>query len=807
MKRNPVENMRRSSIVFVLFFALGPLDILAATPRIIEPPAHHADIVAAITSVLRDEMESKRIPAFSICLVDGEQIVWAAGFGNATANLPASAATIHRVGSVSKLFTDVALMRLVEQGRLNLDVPLDKVIPEFRPHNPFTISVTLRQLASHRAGLVREPPVGHYFDPTNPSLAETVRSLNATQLIYTPESKIKYSNAGVAVVGYALERITGKSFAELMTELIFTPLEMDDSGFELTERLRADMADGFMWSYDGRSFAAPTFALGMAPAGNLYTNVVDLGKFAIAINKGGNGARGRLLNPSTLAAMMEPQFQADPSNFGIGFRLREFDGHKLIGHNGAVYGFSTEFDLLPDRKLAVIVAASLDGCNGWIERIAHYSLRCLLAKQQGQPLPIYASGDVIPSSRARQLDGLYSNDNGQIIRLIERNGRLFMRRGEFRVELRANGDRLVQDDVFGFGTTLNIRDIDTFLLNGEIFRRRSTDQPPPELRETWRGIVGQFGWDHNELFIFEDQGQLHCLIEWFYYYPLTDLGNDQFAFPDYGLYHGERLVFDRDDSGVAHRVVAAGIVFERRQADLETKSFRIVPQGSMETLRAEAMAAPFPKFEGRFLPPDLVDLAKLDDSIQLDIRYATANNFLGTAVYTRPHAKLQRSAAEALVRAHRSLKERGYGLLIHDAYRPWHVTKLFWDATPPAQRIFVANPAIGSRHNRGCAVDLTLYDLKTGEPIDMGAGYDEFSTRSYPDYEVVSSRMRWHRELLRDALEEQGFTIFEFEWWHFDYQDWPKYPIMNASVDEKRRTKAKRKRKKGTQLISGSFLA
>jgi len=109
---------------------------------------------------------------------------------------------------------------------------------------------------------------------------------------------------------------------------------------------------------------------------------------------------------------------------------------------------------------------------------------------------------------------------------------------------------------------------------------------------------------------------------------------------------------------------------------------------------------------------------------------------------------------------------------------------MFWDATPDASRGFVADPSKGSRHNRGCAVDLTLYELASGRPIEMVGGYDEFSTRSSPDYPGGTSLQRWHRELLRHAMEEQGFTVNEVEWWHFDFKDWSKYPILNRTFEQ-----------------------
>jgi D-alanyl-D-alanine dipeptidase len=212
--------------------------------------------------------------------------------------------------------------------------------------------------------------------------------------------------------------------------------------------------------------------------------------------------------------------------------------------------------------------------------------------------------------------------------------------------------------------------------------------------------------------------------------------------------------------------------------------FRIHPIRPVAELRAEALAAQPPKESGDFLKSDLVDLSPLDPRIKLDIRYATSDNFLSTPVYTSARAFLQRPAAEALLRAHRELIKRGYGLLIFDGYRPWYVTKIFWEATPADKHEFVANPADGSRHNRGCAVDLSLYDLKTGREVEMTGVYDEMSERSYPNYTGGTAEQRARRELLRAAMEKQGFTVFQSEWWHFDYRDWKRYAIQNVRFED-----------------------
>jgi D-alanyl-D-alanine dipeptidase len=187
---------------------------------------------------------------------------------------------------------------------------------------------------------------------------------------------------------------------------------------------------------------------------------------------------------------------------------------------------------------------------------------------------------------------------------------------------------------------------------------------------------------------------------------------------------------------------------------------------------------------GTFRTPDLVELVKLDPTIRLDIRYSTKNNFLGEKVYKEARAFLQRPAAEALMRANQKLRAQGYGVVVFDGYRPWSVTKIFWDATPEDRKIFVADPSKGSRHNRGSAVDLSLFDLKTGEIVKMPSEYDEMTERAHINYECATPEAKRFRELLRTAMAAEGFAVYGPEWWHYDYKDWKEYPIMNVQFSK-----------------------
>ncbi|WP_420635582.1 M15 family metallopeptidase [Candidatus Palauibacter sp.] len=617
----------------------------------VAPRADYAEVAAALTSMIERERDQKGLEAFSIALVDEDDIVWAAGFGaqDPERGIPASAETVYRVGSVSKLFTDIAVMQLVERGELDLDAPVRQYLPGFAPEN----------------------------------------------------------------------------------------------------------------------------------------------------------ASGRILQPETLESMWEPQFAAEgaASGYGLGFAVEERFGQRWLGHGGAIYGFSTQLAFLPESGIGVVAVSAVDGTNTVTGRVADAALELMLAARAGAPLPEapLLGTDPIDPALALVLEGVYGTGE-EAVELDARGSRLALTplRGGATLNVRTRGDTLIVDDRLAFGARY-LREGDDLLALGDApanapeaeprrLARRPEAGPPPQIPARWAGLIGEYGWDHNVLYILEREGRLHALIEWFFLYPLEEVSRDAFAFPDRGLYHGERLVFTRGAEGRATAVEAASVRFGRREVGTEAGgTFRIDPVRPVEDLRAEAPAASPPTETGSFRESELVEVTSIEPGIRLDVRYATTNNFMSSVFYDEPRVFLQRPAAEAVARAHRALAAHGYGLLLHDGYRPWYVTKMFWDATPESDKIFVADPASGSRHNRGSAIDLNLFDLATGEPVDMVGTYDEFSPRSFPDYPGGTSRQRWLRELLRRAMEAEGFTVYEAEWWHFDHEDWRSYAIQNATFDELRR--------------------
>ena len=753
----------------------------------------YREVASKLTDAVNYEMSDKDLNAVSLVLVDDQEILWARGYGyeDLGRQSKADANTVYRVGSVSKLFTDIGIMQLVEKGELDLDAPITNYLPEFRPRNRFKKDITLRQLMSHRSGLLREPLVGNYFADDEPTLEATVKSIIDSDVVYEPESKIKYSNGGIATVGYVLERLKNEPFASYLRENVLLPMGLTQSAFEPLPDITDRLADATMWSYDGRVFDAPTFELGMSPAGSMYAPVVDLGQFMKVLFNGGAGPSEQVIKEETLQLMLTSQFnegkdQRHNVGFGIGFSLSEQAGYKRVGHGGAVYGFSTQLYALPEVKLGVAITSSVDVTNTITRRLANYALDCLLAVEKGKPLPDYEKTEPVNEKTMNLLTGHFVSDNGRHLRLINRYGTLYMEDDRIQARVRQQNNKLITDDRISYGANLEFsQDGSSATIGGTVYYRVEYSKPTL-VKKTWQGLIGEYGWDHNILYIYEEYEKLTALIEWMEKDILTEVEKNLFSFPATGgMYHGEKLRFKRGGDGVATQVqIENGPIFYRRDVGIdEGETFRIELLKPVDKLREIALSAS-PPAEREKNEPDLVELVNLDGSIKYDIRYATTNNFMSAVFYKSAHAYMQRPAAEALVRASRKLKNYGYGLLIHDAYRPWYVTKMFWDATPDDKKIFVANPDNGSRHNRGCAVDLTLYDLDNGEVVEMVGGYDEMTDRSFPDYVGGTSRQRWHRELLRWAMESEGYTVYEAEWWHFDYKTWNDYPILNLTFEE-----------------------
>ncbi len=178
----------------------------------------------------------------------------------------------------------------------------------------------------------------------------------------------------------------------------------------------------------------------------------------------------------------------------------------------------------------------------------------------------------------------------------------------------------------------------------------------------------------------------------------------------------------------------------------------------------------------------LVDLTKAIPGLHLDIRYATNNNFTGEVIYKLARAYARKPVAEALKKVQLDLQEKGLELKIYDAYRPYSATVKFYEVY--GDTTFVASPYRGSRHNRGCAIDLTLIYSKTKKELKMPTAYDSFQKEAFPDYPLHDKEAVKNRNLLIMAMEKRGFRVYDSEWWHFDFVGWEKFDVMDIDFED-----------------------
>ena len=194
-----------------------------------------------------------------------------------------------------------------------------------------------------------------------------------------------------------------------------------------------------------------------------------------------------------------------------------------------------------------------------------------------------------------------------------------------------------------------------------------------------------------------------------------------------------------------------------------------------------------PPHEPHLAPAPLIDLMALVETthapITFDIKYACTDNFTGQVIYPQARAFLMDAAAQALLLVAADLRAQGYGLRVFDAYRPWHITAYFWEHFPN-DHLYLANPNEGSRHNRGCAIDLSMYDLNTGEEVEMPSAYDEFNEKSHLNYAGGTPAQNAMRERLQRAMHAHGFTSHPHEWWHFDYANWQDYGVRDDEFEQ-----------------------
>jgi CubicO group peptidase (beta-lactamase class C family) len=375
------------------------------------PRGDYAYARAAVEHEARRLLAKQDIPGLALALVDDQAVVLAQGFGLADVvrGVPATADTLYRIGSVSKLFTGLAVVRLAEQGRIDLDAPISAAVPGFSLRSRFGpgLPVTARSLLAHHSGLPRDLLDGMWVEEPV-SLARLVEDLRESSLVAPPQTRFRYSNLDFSVLGRAVEVIEGRPFAEAMRDAVLRPLGMGRSTFAMTPAVRAQTAR----PYRADGSLAPRVELRDAPAGSMLSSASEMALFLRAVFAGGKAGETRVIGEAALASMLTPQYPGLARDFGAeiglafalsGMRPRD---RRIAWHAGSFPPYHSIVLLLPRERLGVVVLSGSARAAGHIVRLAQQALALMLETKLGvtaspEPAPPPVDAPAQPASLAR----------------------------------------------------------------------------------------------------------------------------------------------------------------------------------------------------------------------------------------------------------------------------------------------------------------------------------------------------------------------------------------------------------------------
>ncbi|HEY8968313.1 MAG TPA: serine hydrolase, partial [Puia sp.] len=639
------------------------------------------------------------------------------GYANIAQKIPATAQSVYRIASMTKSFTAMAILSLRDAGKLDLDDPVSKYIPEMQQVHPLTDDsppITIRHLLSHSAGFPEDNPWGdRQLQRTDQELIDFIKK--GISLSNTPGIAYEYSNLGFTLLGHIVSKVSGEPFEKYITRTILQPLGMNHTYWEYTDVTPRDLAHGYRWINNDWREEEMLHSGAYGAMGGMLTSIEDFSRymlFHLSAWPPRNGEdKGVPLRRSSVREMQLPgklsgfYTQARNSagmpcprisayNFGLGWN-KDCTGKEWIGHSGGLPGFGSNWAIIPEYGIGIV-----SFCNVTYEGASALNYRMLdtLISMAGlKPRQLPAS-DIL-KKRQQQLMSLLPDWK----------------------DAQASG-------IFA----INFFD----------------DYPIDTLRKEAREI-------------FAAAGRIQKVEE---------------IRPDNQLRGAFRIIGEKKDIEVRFTLSP------ENPALIQAYFIRLVSSQNKYGLKAISSPADYRSLVASDPNQAIVPLDKFIPGIRLDIRYATSNNIMHRPVYHTAAAFLRLPAAKALKDIQQQLKPMGYGLKIYDGYRPYRVTVEFYEAYHDSN--FVASPYTGSRHNRGCAVDLTLIDLKTGRELEMPTPYDAFTKEASATWPTISEQARKHRKLLQEVMLQHGFVIYPSEWWHFDFAGWKAYPVMDIPFGE-----------------------
>jgi CubicO group peptidase (beta-lactamase class C family) len=412
--------------VFLAFIVLGGCSTIPSRPETLVR-GDYSYAKEYVTWLIHKEMKKHEVTGLSIAVVDDQKVVWSEGFGFAdkVGNVPATQETVYRVGSISKLFTATAVMQLAEQGKMDIDKPLQTYLPEFSIKSRFTDAspITPRSIMTHHSGLPSELLKGMWTKNPEP-FENDVKLLKNEYVAYPPNYVFSYSNAAVTILGHALEKVSDHDFSTQLTASLLQPLGMSHSKFDPAPDHSPLAAKAYR-----KGEEADELPLGIVPAGGLNSTVLDLSRFMEMVFAGGRAGERQIIKPETLAEMLRPQNADVPLDLdfriGLGWFLGNLTGidTKKTGpvaqHNGATLYHRSQLIVLPEQKLGVVVLANSATAGDVVSEVATEALKLAFEAKSGirQPKqkPQSAVGEGSLSQEALQAyEGRYATIAGVV---------------------------------------------------------------------------------------------------------------------------------------------------------------------------------------------------------------------------------------------------------------------------------------------------------------------------------------------------------------------------------------------------------
>jgi CubicO group peptidase (beta-lactamase class C family) len=542
--------------VLAMTFGIPVLLGAVAGAAELTPSTDYARVAERLDRAVAEQMAKYGIRGISVALVDDQRVVHAAGHGTARLD------TVFRAGSISKVFNAVAIMQLVEQGKLDLDAPIRRFGPQFALVAPLDGAppVTLRQILCHRSGMVRESPVGGYLDGSQPGLTATVASVRACPLINPPNTKTRYSNIAPSVAGEILVACTGTPYERYQREHLLGPLGMSSSSFVLEKALRPRLATSFMRIADGRGGftrgEAPVFELGTLPAGNLYATAGDLAKFLAMLAAGGRAGGRQIISQKTLDQMSTPQLVQGETGFGLGFMVGKFRSHKSLGHMGAVYGHTASLVFLPKLKIGVVLLSNEDIASGPLRKLTHEALSLMVEAKLGEKPPAAPKTVALTPNELAPLAGEYESQSHWAKITVTPDGKLAGNLSTQPIELTPVGPLkfLADGRLFDASPIEFERDTQGKIVGFTAMEQKFTRVAPnasPDVPPLWAEYTGVYGPTFIPLVVSIRHGRLYATVENELDYRLIPASRSVFVLPP-GMYWEEHLVFQTKPDGKIH---------------------------------------------------------------------------------------------------------------------------------------------------------------------------------------------------------------------------------------------------------------